>query len=229
VFAEDAPLARAAREVLLRGGRDQPADRPPLAELMAELQALQGIAPPAPDLPAPKYWDEDTVVPFQNSRYKIISRLGQGGIGQTFKVVELDAHSDERFGAYVAKVIQHPADGEAALRAYRQVRAHTAHPGLSVIHEIAPQWQANGFVALLKWVEGMPLHDLRGVLPLHAEDLGEPSAEALAGRWLMALCAGLGELHRHGLAHGDVSPRNIPNLRSPLMSRPGWIRRRLRI
>ncbi len=160
-------------------------------------------------MPVPDYWDEDTVVPFQNSRYKIISRLGQGGIGQTFKVVELDVHSDERFGAYVAKVVRHREDGDTALRAYRQVRAHTTHPNLSVIHEIAPEWQPNGFVALMRWVEGMPLQDLRGVLPLHAEDLGEPSAEILALRWLAALCAALGELHRAGLVHGDISPRNI--------------------
>ncbi|KAB2921291.1 MAG: hypothetical protein F9K25_20615, partial [Candidatus Contendobacter sp.] len=84
-----------------------------------------------------------------------------------------------------------------------------AHPNLSVIHEIAPEWQPNGFVALMRWVEGMPLQDLRGVLPLHAEDLGEPSAEILALRWLAALCAALGELHRAGLVHGDISPRNI--------------------
>ncbi|HAS50597.1 MAG TPA: hypothetical protein DCS21_02140 [Gammaproteobacteria bacterium] len=209
LFAVDDPRAGRARAILARGCSNLPGERSTLLELATALGELQGIAPPAPDLPAPEYWDEDTVVAFQNSRYKIISRLGQGGIGQTFKVVELDAHSDERFGAYVAKVVRHQEDGEAALRAYRKVRAHTTHPGLSVIHEIAPQWQANGFVALMKWVEGMPLQDLHGVLPLHAEDLGESSAEALAGRWLIALCEGLGELHRHGLAHGDVSPRNI--------------------
>ncbi|MBK8754927.1 MAG: hypothetical protein IPL99_26330 [Candidatus Competibacteraceae bacterium] len=41
----------------------------------------------------------------------------------------------------------------------------------------------------------MPLQDLIGVLPLYAEDLGESSAETLALRWLLELCAGLGELH----------------------------------
>ncbi|MBS1223320.1 MAG: hypothetical protein H6R23_2940, partial [Proteobacteria bacterium] len=101
------------------------------------------------------------------------------------------------------------ADGDAALRAYRKVRAHTTHPNLSVIHEIAPEWRPNGFVALMRWVEGMPLQDLSGVLPLHAEDLGEPSADSLALRWLTDLCAALGELHRASLVHGDVSPRNI--------------------
>lgn len=209
LFSSGDPQARNAAEILARGCRDHPEERPALGELATELDALQGIAPPPTELPVPDYWDEDTVVLFQNSRYKIISRLGQGGIGQTFKVVELDAHSDERFGAYIAKVVRHREDGDAALRAYRKVRAHTTHPNLSVIHEIAPEWQPNGFVALMRWVEGMPLQDLSGVLPLHAEDLGEPSADSLALRWLTELCAALGELHRAGLVHGDVSPRNI--------------------
>ncbi len=65
------------------------------------------------------------------------------------------------------------------------------------------------FVALMKWVEGQPLHDLNGVLDLYAEDLGEASAEALVQRWLLDLCAALGELHRVGLVHGDVSPKNL--------------------
>jgi hypothetical protein len=153
----------------------QSAERATLAELATALDQLQGVAPPVVELLAPDYWDEDTVAPFQNSRYKILSRLGSGGIGQTFKVVELDAHSDERFGAYVAKTVRHWEDGEAALRAYCQVRAQTTHPNLSTIHEIAPEWRANGFMALLKWIEGMPLQDWIGVLPLYAEELGEPS------------------------------------------------------
>ena len=209
LFEDHAPLADQAREILLRGCNQNPEERPLLTELAAALDTLQGAAPPAPSLPAPEFWDEDTVVPFQNSRYKIVSRLGQGGIGQTFKVVELDAYSDEKFGTYVAKLVRHQEDGLAALRAYRKVRAYTTHPHLSAIHEIAPEWEADGFVALMKWVEGIPLQDLIGVLPLYAEDLEEPSADALARRWLVDLCAALGELHRVGLVHGDVSPRNI--------------------
>lgn len=129
---------------------------------------------------APDYWDEDTVVPFQNSCQQNCRGLGSGGIGQTFKVVELDAHSMSGFGAYVAKTVRHQEDGEAALRAYRQVRAQTTHPNLSTIHEIAPEWRANGFVALLKWIEGMPLQDWIGVLPPTPRSGELWSAEALA-------------------------------------------------
>ena len=107
LFVSDDSLAGMVRDILARGCYPQPEERATLYELAAALDALQGVALPRPDLPAPDYWDEDTIVSFQNSRYKILSRLGSGGIGQTFKVVELDIHSDERFGAYVAKTVRH--------------------------------------------------------------------------------------------------------------------------
>lgn len=208
------PIALNARNLLLQGCSERPDTRPELAELVTALNALQGPSPPTHRLPAADYWDEDTVVPFQHSHYKIVShlgkiRLGQGGVGQAFKVVELDVHSDEKFGTYVAKLIRHRGDGEVAIRAYKKVRAYTSHPYLSTIHEIAPEWEEDRFVVLMKWVEGIPLQDLIGLLSIHAEDLGERSAEDLALRWLINLCDALAVLHRVGLVHGDISPRNI--------------------
>jgi serine/threonine protein kinase len=213
LFEPGEPLADQVRGILDLGLATNPADRPSLEDLS---QALAGLTPepatasPIPTkLPPADYWDEDTVVDFQQSRYKIVGRLGSGGIGQTFKVVELDAHSDEKFGTYVAKLVRDPVDGEAAIRAYKRVRAYTTHPNLSTIHEIAPTWERDRFVALMKWVEGQPMQDLTGVLSLYADDLGEPSVEALAQRWLLDLCGALGELHRVGLVHGDVSLKNL--------------------
>lgn len=202
------------RAILSRGLSDSPDERAPLEDLIAEVDRLRTPSagdpgPVAAALPGPEFWDEDTVVPFKDSRFKILGRLGQGGVGQTFKVVEIDTRSDEKFGTYVAKLVRDAGNGEAAIRAYRQVRAYTTHPNLSTIHEIAPEWAADRFVALMKWVEGMPLSDLAGVLPLYAEDLGETDPQDLARRWLLDLCAALNELHRAGLVHGDVSPRNL--------------------
>lgn len=209
LFEGDDPLAGQVRCILQQGCAHNPEGRTPLGELDGLLLGLGSQKLVEHQLPAPDYWDEDTVVPFQHSRYKIVGRLGQGGVGQTFKVVELDVHSDEKFGTYVAKVVKHEEDGETALKAYRKVRAYTTHPHLSTIHEIGPEWSANSFVALMKWVEGIPSQDLIGVLPLYAEDIGEASAEQLALRWLIDLSGALGELHRVGLVHGDVSARNI--------------------
>lgn len=214
LFEPGADLADQIRGILDLGRATNPADRPSLEDLGQALAGLTSVAPTtepvkSPELPPAEYWDEDTLVDFQQSRYKIVSRLGRGGIGQTFKVVEIDAHSDEKFGTYVAKLVRNPDDGEAAIRAYKRVRAYTTHPNLSTIHEIAPVWEADRFVALMKWVEGQPMQDLTGVLSLYADDLAEPSAEALAQRWLLDLCSALSELHRVGLVHGDVSPKNL--------------------
>ena len=140
LFAPGEPGSDKVRGILELGCAPSPTDRPTLDDLP---QALAGLTPAdastaPPTLPPADYWDEDTVVDFQQSRYKIVGRLGRGGIGQTFKVVELDAHSDEKFGTYVAKLVRQRGDGEAAIRAYRQVRAYTTHPNLSTIHVIAP-------------------------------------------------------------------------------------------
>lgn len=210
VFPAEEPRPREAREFLEQGCALNPEGRESLAELAAVLERnTTPLARPTLELPAPEYWDEDTVVPFQRAHFKIISRLGRGGIGQTFKVVEVDARSDEIFGSYVAKVIDHQSDAEAALLSYRKARAYSVHPHLSAIHEIAPEWQANRFVALMKWVEGMPLSELTGVLTSHAEELGEASLQDLLLRWLRDLSDALWALHQVGLVHGDVSPRNI--------------------
>lgn len=210
VFPGDEAKAREAREFLQGGCAQNPEDRDSLSDLAAVLERNTGPSLNKPvTLPRAEFWDEETLVPFQNARYKIVGRLGRGGIGQTFKVVEVDAHSDELYGTYVAKLIHHEEDAVAALRAYRKARAYTTHRNLSAIHEIAPEWQQDRFVALLKWIEGTPLADLAGVLALHAEDLAETSLQSMVLRWLSDLCGALWEFHRVGLVHGDVSPRNL--------------------
>ena len=134
---------------------------------------------------------------------------GSGGIGTTFKVVEIDSATDEDVGTYVAKAVTRRGIANTVMRAYRLVRSHLGHSGLSTIFQVASGWQDNSFSALMAWIEGEPLSEYVGLLPILAEDLQESSAEALAVRWLRTACHALETLHRNGLAHGDVSPRNI--------------------
>jgi len=61
----------------------------------------------------------------------------------------------------------------------------------------------------MTWIEGAPLGEFTGVFPLLAEEQKETSGEALTLRWLRGMCEGLGVLHRNGLVHGDISPRNM--------------------
>lgn len=198
-----------ARDVLATATTDDPAKRATLEEL-TELLAEPSTEPPRPEDPvAARYWTEEQVVHFRSKRYRIVSRLGSGGVGTTFRVVELDRQTGDDLGAYVAKVVHDETIGKRVLRAYSRGRSFSDVPGLSTIFEYADEWRDNSFVALMTWIEGMPLSDLAGVLAIHAEDTGEESTEALCLRWLRTLCDALGALHGNGLVHGDVSPRNL--------------------
>jgi len=205
----DAESQSALRQ-LERGLTENPTSR---IELSVLTENFVEVYEPSATLPEPRlkarYWDEDTVVEFHQKKYRVLSRLGSGGVGSTFKVIHIDGNTGEEFGTYVGKVIFEKDAGEKALRAYWKASNHTANPHLATLHETASSWDENTFVALLRWIEGQPLSDLCGVLPIYAEEQGEQNAEDLALRWLQQLCEALSALHRAQLVHGDVSPKNI--------------------
>ena len=195
--------------VLAKGKAEDPEARCTLSELAAALSRLLGEPIAQPPAPPARFWTEDQVVRFRARDYRIVSHLGSGGVGTTFKVVEIDPVTNEDRGAYVAKSVLEKAKGERALRTYGLARSHLRHSALSTIYEVASEWSDNNFAALMTWIEGAPLNEYTGVLQLLAEDQQEESDEALAGRWLRTTCEALDVLHRNGLVHGDVSPRNL--------------------
>ena len=194
---------------LARGMADDPEARSSLAELEKSLSERLGDPIAGPPPPPARFWTEDQVVPFRGQSYRIVSRLGSGGVGTTFKVVKIDRETGGDLGTYVAKVVRDEETGRRVPRAYELAHSHLRHSALSTIFEVAPEWRDNQFVALMTWIEGEPLSEYSGVLPILAEDLQEESAEALAVRWLRTGCEALGVLHDNGLVHGDVSPRNL--------------------
>ena len=201
--------SRQITEVLAKGLADAPEERVALQDMEAALSELLGESPPLP-LPLPaRFWTEEQIVRFRDRDYRIVSRLGSGGVGITFKVVEIDRTTKEDLGTYVAKVGHDKNTSQRVLKAYNLAHSHLGrHVALSTIFERALEWRENDFMALMTWVEGAPLHDFTGVFPLLAEDQQE-SSEALALRWLWTMCEALNVLHSNGLVHGDISPRNM--------------------
>lgn len=205
----DDEMSRQALELLACGMVGEPEYRGTLRSMDLALSQLLGESAVPPAAPPARFWTEDQIIRFRDRDYRIVARLGSGGVGTTFKVVEIDRSTREELGTFVAKVAHEGETGQRVLRAYSLVRSHLRHSALSTIFEVARDWQENEFIALMTWISGAPLFEFTGVFPLMAEEHQEASSEALALRWLGVICQALDVLHRNGLVHGDVSPRNL--------------------
>ena len=201
---------REAHRILTLGMSETPADRPSIADLLKSLEKVTSARRERMEALPARFWTEDQKISFRGHSYRIVSRLGSGAIGVTFKVVELDRVTQEELGTYVAKVAHSRETCDAILRSYSLVRSHLGrNEGLSPLYENAAEWAENSFVALLGWVDGTPLSEFKGIVPLLAEDFGDATTEQLLIRWLRQLAKALDVLHRNGVIHGDVSPGNI--------------------
>ena len=207
---EDEDSCKILKE-LACGMSDAPGARSSLSDLKESLSELLGdsmpVEEPIAELPS-RFWTEEQIVSFGHHGYRIVSRLGSGGVGTTFKVVKVDPRTQNDLGTYVAKVVRDKEEGNRTLRAYELAHSHLQHTALSTIFEIAKEWRDNQFIALMAWIKGSPLSDYTGTLPMLAEEFQE-SVEALATRWLQTACEALRVLHDNGLVHGDVSPGNL--------------------
>jgi len=83
-------LSRQAAERLERGLANEPERRCTMRDLEAALSELLGESVPLPPPPPARFWTEDQIINFHDSGYRIVSRLGSGGVGTTFnRVVHL--------------------------------------------------------------------------------------------------------------------------------------------
>ncbi|HEY6448783.1 MAG TPA: protein kinase [Acidobacteriaceae bacterium] len=127
--------------------------------------------------------------------YKIVSRLGAGGMGVVYEAEDL------KLGRHVAvKVLSGAADADTLDRFWREARAASAlnHPGICTVYEIN-EAEAQPFLVmeLLNGHSLDRLNDGHPVPPVQLMDLGVQIADALDAA------------HRKGILHRDVKPANI--------------------
>jgi hypothetical protein len=132
------------------------------------------------------------------SRYRIVARLGEGGMGEVYRADDLE------LGQSVALKFlpQRVAADESRLRRFRnEVRTarQVAHPNLCRIYDIG---QADGHVFLsMEYIDG---EDLSRVL----RRLGRPGREK-AVEIARQICLGLAAAHECNVLHRDLKPANI--------------------
>lgn len=129
-------------------------------------------------------------------RYRILKKLGQGGMGSVFL-----AH-DEELDRQVALKVPHLPLGDAGAleRFLREARAAAtlSHPNLCPVYDFGRE-SATPFLAMA-YVEGEPLSETlrRGPLP-----------PAEAAELVRRVAVAVEEAHARGVIHRDLKPSNI--------------------
>lgn len=130
------------------------------------------------------------------SHYRILAKLGEGGMGAVYK-----AHDDNLDRDVALKFIAGGFGKEEEKRRFlREARAAASlqHPNICPIYEID---EAEGYVFfVMAYLEGKTVADLVEGGPLDVEfaaDIGRQVASALE------------EAHEHGIVHRDIKSQNI--------------------
>lgn len=131
------------------------------------------------------------------SRYKVVSKLGEGGMGVVYKA------EDTRLGRTVALKFLHPdavrnADSRQRFEREAKAAAVLNHPNICTIYEI-DEIDDQLFIAMA-WAPGESLEARvdRGPLAL---------ADAL--QIALQVASGLQEAHVNGIVHRDLKPSNV--------------------
>jgi serine/threonine protein kinase len=141
--------------------------------------------------------DTDSLIGKTFSHYRILEKLGGGGMGEVYRARDEHLKRDVAF-----KILLRDSQGaaEAGEKLLSEARAASAlnHPHICIIHEVG---EAGGHhFIVMELVEGKPLNSL---IP------SEGLRQELVVRYGAQIAAALAHAHDRGIIHRDIKTANI--------------------
>lgn len=140
-----------------------------------------------------------TTLPEIDSRFEILAKLGEGGMGTVYKVRHRDLDEEQIVKTLQAHLSSNPALKERFINEARR-GMKLRHPHIAGVHDFAVCADGTGYI-VMEYVHG---HNLRDLLATRG-----PLRLPLVGTIAVQSLDALAYLHSQRFVHRDISPDNL--------------------
>lgn len=134
-----------------------------------------------------------------DGKYKILGRLGAGGMGDVYKVLHLHLNAIRVIKLMRSNIASDPGAHERFLREARMA-TRINHPSVASLFDFSTLEDGSHYM-VWEHIEGTNLHELI--------DAKGPLSPKYAAKLSIQALLGLEAIHRSGIVHRDISPENL--------------------